>query len=156
MNDNEKHINGQIEGRVESLENTFHEFIASDRDWQAEFAEGDRQFKSEVRQALQTINEKASNAGKTDFATLAIWAGLIVGIICSIVGGAEYLKNQKDEQNQQWILRDLNRIDSFQDGQTQRDLQELSERRRGDPSPAKISNKLPRRKMTAQQYLDQK
>lgn len=48
----------------------FHDFLAADREW-----------KSEITQYIRKIDEKASNAGRTDLATLAVWAGVILTVI---------------------------------------------------------------------------
>jgi hypothetical protein len=67
---NENSKTNDTGGRIASLEGMFHDFLAADREW-----------KSEITRYIQKIDEKASNAGRTDLATLAVWATVVLAII---------------------------------------------------------------------------
>lgn len=110
-----------------------------------DFLDSDRQWKSEITDYIRKVDDKASNAGRADLATLATWAGVIIAIIVAIGGAIGFLEDRNQTQNQQWIVREL---DHHWDAIGKLDG------RREDPLSVPARNTR-QRQQTAQEFLSQ-
>lgn len=108
----------------------------------------DERYKEQLAETLRIIDTKASSAGRTDFNVLGVWAAVLVAVIVAIVGGMGYLQEQTRVQNQQWMLREMDH--------TEADIRDMHGTVYETPSLAANPKRIDpsRRKMTAQQFLD--
>ena len=128
---------GDIGERVRKLGEDFRDMLGRDE-----------RYKEQLGATLRAIDEKASNAGRTDFSALGSWAAVIIAVIVATVGGMGYLESQLRETNQMWMMREMdhhwdaiNRVNDKVD-QT-------------SPMPIPVKKKRTDRRMTAQEFLDQ-
>lgn len=70
---NQTDIGGQFEHRFGSMEAAMRDFLESDRQW-----------KSQITEYIRKVDDKASQAGRADLGTLAVWAGVVLTIIALV------------------------------------------------------------------------